>query len=412
MLNKKQSKTRNSWKYAVIAPALIAFMLIFQLEVKAQRVGTDTESETSQEEISSYESFSISLEVTKDSKDDELEKEKEFFKKEFDTELQFEDVTRNDNQEITGIKVQVKNKEQLNTYQVSGKKPIKPFSIQIEKNGKGIIKEMKIGAVNTNDELINRITQLSGDNQFSDAPKAVYKSSSSVPFVTTTTIEKLAAAEAEWSVENLKINGDDLLIVINGKQQDKKGNSIKLPSNQEIDEINFLDKKDGRKKYGRKGKKGVVEITTKRYLSANYNIYSSPGSRALRLGNNNSLIRFFSDSDTGELNEALAVTALEVQKLSTLKNILKNADKEYKTFFFDSSDVTPEEYEIIELNETDLAVLKEKLQKAKKQLSSGHKEIDKAMKEAEEAMKKAAEGKEVIIKKYIEIEERENSKQE
>lgn len=36
MLNKNQSKKRNSWKYAVILPALTGFMVLFQVEVVAQ----------------------------------------------------------------------------------------------------------------------------------------------------------------------------------------------------------------------------------------------------------------------------------------------------------------------------------------------------------------------------------------
>ena len=36
MLNKNQSKKRNSWKYALVVPALIAFVLLFQIEVVAQ----------------------------------------------------------------------------------------------------------------------------------------------------------------------------------------------------------------------------------------------------------------------------------------------------------------------------------------------------------------------------------------
>jgi hypothetical protein len=36
MLNKIQSNKRNSWKYAMILPALVAFMFLFQVEVVAQ----------------------------------------------------------------------------------------------------------------------------------------------------------------------------------------------------------------------------------------------------------------------------------------------------------------------------------------------------------------------------------------
>ena len=36
MLNKNQSKKRNSWKYAIVLPALVAFVIFFQVKVVAQ----------------------------------------------------------------------------------------------------------------------------------------------------------------------------------------------------------------------------------------------------------------------------------------------------------------------------------------------------------------------------------------
>lgn len=44
MLNKNQSNKRNSWKYAAVFPALVAFVFLFQIEVVAQENETKTDN--------------------------------------------------------------------------------------------------------------------------------------------------------------------------------------------------------------------------------------------------------------------------------------------------------------------------------------------------------------------------------
>src|SRR5690606_4647835 len=117
--NKKQSRKRNSWKYAVILPAIMAFIFLFQIKTVAQEKATPVES------ISS-EKTKISIEVSKDSKDDDLTAETNVFKEIFDTEVTFSNVTRNPKNEITGIKVIVKDKSQSKVYEVVRKEPIEP----------------------------------------------------------------------------------------------------------------------------------------------------------------------------------------------------------------------------------------------------------------------------------------------
>jgi hypothetical protein len=41
MLNKNQSKKINSWKYALVLPALVAFCVLFQVKVVAQEKESD-----------------------------------------------------------------------------------------------------------------------------------------------------------------------------------------------------------------------------------------------------------------------------------------------------------------------------------------------------------------------------------
>ncbi len=272
MLNKKQSKTRNSWKYVVVVPALVAFMFCFQLEVRAQETNTKTETIV-------YDTMSIALEVTKDSKDEELEAQKNIFKEEFDTDVTFSNIIRNENGEITGIKIVAKNSDETSVYESSGETAIAPFTIEVEKDDNGnqkisfrITPSIKAtGNVSLSQSKDNVISYTTAKEIIiSDSPAS--KNTAHSSSVTTKNTYTAPAQEGNWSVNNIAIDNKDLLIVINGVKQEK-GESIKLPLNTEIDKMNFLDKKDAKKKYGKDGKKGAVEITTKK-VASRYSVHT------------------------------------------------------------------------------------------------------------------------------------------
>ncbi len=258
MLNKKQSNKRNSWKYAVVLPALAVFMLLFQVEVVAQ----EKKSEKAVEEVS-YEKIKIAVEVTKDSKDDELEKEKNIFKKEFNADVTFSNITRNENSEITAIKVTVKDATQSKVYEVSGTEPIKPFTIQIEK---GNNEKNTIAFGNSKDEAVG-LAMLStyniDDEAIIEIPDAIASAdmiAPPAPPVPPSVIAPLRSAGNK--IEILNGSNKDALVIINGVQQEK-GSAIKISAGQSIASIKILDKKDAKKKYGKEAKQGAVEIITK-----------------------------------------------------------------------------------------------------------------------------------------------------
>ncbi len=75
MLNKNQSNKRNSWKYAVIIPALVAFVILFQVKVIAQE--KEVEITKKKQAYAELTSFSID----KNSTDEEMKKDAENLKK-------------------------------------------------------------------------------------------------------------------------------------------------------------------------------------------------------------------------------------------------------------------------------------------------------------------------------------------
>lgn len=246
MLNKKQSKRLNSWKYGIIIPALIAFMGTFQFKVVAQE-------KEPQVQVSVEEEMELEYEIDKNSSDDDLKDGTKIFKK-FGAEVLINNVTRNSAGEITTINITVKDKDQSKDYSVTGNDPIKPFTIQIIKNSNPDENSIAFGVTNNNYSLkSNNISSLS--NNGTKSPKAI--------IVTKNTEEdSVGYYKSGAIVTNIS---KDALVIIDGKKQEKNTDvsQLQLPKGRMISGLNVLSPRDAKKKYGREAKKGAVEITTK-----------------------------------------------------------------------------------------------------------------------------------------------------
>lgn len=238
MLNKKQSKRRNSWKYAIVLPALAAFMLAFQVKAVAQEKATTVNSVTG-------EKFKVAITVDKDSKDDELASETKVFKDQFDADVTFSNVTRNETAEITGVRVLVKDKTQSKVYEITGNKPIPPFTIEIEKGSDAQENSIAFGRPDKKDNAV--------------ASSVSYSESTTNKEPLTTSYSYSKSEDNTTKVANVD---KDALVVINGVKQPKgDADKVQFPSGQTV-VITKLSPKEGKKKYGKEGMKGVVEITT------------------------------------------------------------------------------------------------------------------------------------------------------
>lgn len=134
MLNTHPSKKQNLLKYLLVLPILISFVILFQVKVVAQ------ERFTVQTINHSLDGIEKRLEINKNTSDAVMTREKEVFKREFDTDIKFSKVKRNSNGDLTSIKVDVKTPSgKSETYQFSGSKPIKPFVISVSKNENGVV---------------------------------------------------------------------------------------------------------------------------------------------------------------------------------------------------------------------------------------------------------------------------------
>ncbi|HEU0126535.1 MAG TPA: M56 family metallopeptidase, partial [Flavobacterium sp.] len=143
MLNKNQSKKRNSWKYYVVIPALAAFVLLFQVEVIAKE-----RPQIIKENDSNIESMDV-YKIRKNSTDTELNEIKNNLKKYHNVNFEFSEVKRNDSNQLTAITVDVKRgKQRAKSVQNSDNKAINEFGVIIitYKNG-----DKKIGIQTVNE---------------------------------------------------------------------------------------------------------------------------------------------------------------------------------------------------------------------------------------------------------------------
>ncbi|RZJ75049.1 MAG: hypothetical protein EOO45_06780 [Flavobacterium sp.] len=382
MLNTKQSDRRNSWKYAAVVPALAAFTLLFQVQVVAQEKEISKQSNSVTAEYVSW-----SVEIHKDATDEEIKKESGIFKKEFDTDINVQNVTRNQKNEITGLKVTAKDKTQTKVFEVSGTEPISPFTIEVGKSGKENKNKISFGTPGKNRTVATY-------NMEGDSIKKSKVIISNGPNVMPPPLPPSPMAPpGHWQVNSMKIGNDDMLIVINGVKQ-KKGEGIKLPLNEEIEGMTILKDKEGKKKYGKEGKEGVVEITTRR---------TAPG----KLSINNAAYGYGIDMDDLKMDLSdLTIDLAELNNMEEFKDVFKDAD-----IAILKSAMSPENMKLIQDQIRDAQIdfdkyaaspnglSKKEREEIKKELERTREEIKEAQKEIEQAKKEIIQAKKDLSKK-------------
>ena len=127
MLNKNQSKKVNVWKYSIIFPALVAFIMLFQVTVVAQ------EKIIKVKEKDGTTTLAIAIiterNFDKNASQKDLDEATALFKKEQNVNLKFYNIKRNSKGEILEISANFKTNTGTNGNKViSSNEPIKPFT--------------------------------------------------------------------------------------------------------------------------------------------------------------------------------------------------------------------------------------------------------------------------------------------
>ncbi|MFQ6599551.1 TonB-dependent receptor plug domain-containing protein [Flavobacterium sp. C3NV] len=162
MLNKNQSKKRNSWKFCVVVPALVAFVLLFQIETVAHEKPQLVTVKSNTEGIDVFK-------ITKTTTDEEFNQKVKTLKENFDITASFSDLERNSKNELIAIKVELKKGNEIaRQMEVEGNNAIKAFAIVIStlENGKLTVdfKTDETAITNNNIKALNN-SALTGEKE-------------------------------------------------------------------------------------------------------------------------------------------------------------------------------------------------------------------------------------------------------
>ena len=137
MLNTNQSNKKNALKYAIVIPVLVAFIMLFQVEVIAKERQVNSEIKNWKNEIKNSENVKYLINAYLSTKElDEIFKK---LKEKHQLEAKYYGVKRNKNSEIIAIKVKIKKNEHLSAiHEVEGDTPTDEFVIQIDTKGNSV----------------------------------------------------------------------------------------------------------------------------------------------------------------------------------------------------------------------------------------------------------------------------------
>lgn len=231
MLHTNQSHKRNAWKYGIILPLLVGFMLLFQIETVAQV--KESKIEKNNYEVSSnYSSI-----LTKNTTDKELRELEKTFSNE-KHKLKISNVKRNKKGEIIEIKLLFDSgKTYVQILERKSKEPIQDIKIYINSDKNG---NETCGF----EEISNKVT---------------------AEFVSVDENGSIKIDSEGYTVDSMVKNGKKVNLIINGKLQ-SENEKIKIPLDQELDVLKELDEKELKSKYNIDKKEGEIyyEFTTKK----------------------------------------------------------------------------------------------------------------------------------------------------
>lgn len=276
MLHKSKSNLMNTWKYSIIVPLLAIFAMTFNTETIAQTSVNPTESpKHDQQNI-------LKFVVTKDTKDQQLD----FIKDKLSENgaiITFKNIKRNSKNEIIGIKVAYNHENSKLVHSKKLSEPIKSIEISMNSNnGKINMGEQTHTLSQTfkvetdkNEQSVLEKTTHNQDDSYHVIYKKVDKDGTIKDsiFMERTTekvnwtnvqgdkVEVLSVKKTNKESRIFKNDENSPLVLFDGKEiNNDKMNSIDPNS---IDNIQVLKDNAITKKYGDKGKNGVILITSK-----------------------------------------------------------------------------------------------------------------------------------------------------
>lgn len=127
MIHKSKSNNKSQWKYILLIPIFLAFVMTFNTKIVAQ-----------EKKLIEVEELIMDLIINKSSSDASLTQEAANFKNETNINLSFKGIKRNSNDEITAIKIDAKGDDLKASFQNSGNESIQPIKIAYDSKNNSI----------------------------------------------------------------------------------------------------------------------------------------------------------------------------------------------------------------------------------------------------------------------------------
>lgn len=237
MLHTNQSHKRNAWKYGIILPLLVGFMLLFQIETVAQVKKVVTNEITKSEE-------KVSVIITPKMSNENLKQIEKIFS-DSDLTLKISNLKRDKNDALTAIKIVFKTKSgEIKEYKIDRSIPIETVELYKSNNRDN---EDYFGFKKLSETLTYKFTEAD-----TEEIAIVVKAQDSND-------------KNSWTVDDMVKNGKKVKMIINGKLQ-SENEKIKIPLDQELDVLKELDEKELKSKYNIDKKEGEIyyELLTKK----------------------------------------------------------------------------------------------------------------------------------------------------
>jgi Zn-dependent protease with chaperone function len=254
MLNKNQSNKRSSWKYALVIPALIAFVFLFQIKVVAQEKSAKNASYA-------VSAIAVDYSTDKNATNEEMKNDTKTVKEQLGIDYKFSNVKRNDKGEIIAIKIEYKTKEgKSGKIELDSDNPIETIYFNADGDKVGFSKN---GFQNSSDENSKQVS-ISYDDAINSVGENNENAATAI-LVEAQFSENDIYNPIDAIKNNKEINAKKALILFDGNEisyQDLDKIDIKT-----ISSSGSTVASHAVKRYGDKGKNGVLFINTKKYNS-------------------------------------------------------------------------------------------------------------------------------------------------
>lgn len=247
MLNKKQSRKINRFKVLAVVPLLALFLASFNVRTVYKQQSTNTMLQVKQGETIEYT-------ITKNTSDRELEKIKKELK---DKDIDFSyTVAHNGSDEIIGLTLDLRAKRDKRTvttsFNTDSDEPIETVIVRIEP-------DLKFYVGSPSQQQNVRVVNMNNDRNVSVSTNVSTSNSNEVSISGNTNVN--VSGHSNSGIVIRSSDGTSPLYILDGKEITNEELQKIDPEN--ISSMNVLKGDSAIEKYGKKGKQGVVEITSK-----------------------------------------------------------------------------------------------------------------------------------------------------